>query len=188
MKLMFASDIHGGSNTCMQLIEAFHAEKADKLVLLGDLLYHGPCNELPGSYAPKNVITQLNEIREKLVCVRGNCDAEVDQMVLTFPIMAEYTLLEWQGHLIYATHGHHANPDNPPPLIPGDILFNGHTHVPAIRRCQPGDMDFLYLNPGSITIPKQGSAKGYMLLDDAIYHKTLDGEVLQRVTLADIGW
>ena len=188
MRILFLSDIHGVPSTLEQALAAAEPLNYDKIVLLGDLLYHGPRNGVPNFYDPVKVVETLNALKEKIVAVRGNCDAEVDQMVLDFPIMAEYTLLEWQGHLIYATHGHHANPDNPPPLIPGDILFNGHTHVPAIRRCQPGDMDFLYLNPGSITIPKQGSAKGYMLLDDAIYHKTLDGEVLQRVTLADIGW
>jgi len=188
MKLMIASDIHGASNTCQQLLDAFHAEKADRLVLLGDLLYHGPRNDLPGSYGPKDVITQLNEMRDVLICVRGNCDAEVDQMVLDFPIMADYVLLEWQGHMIYATHGHHYNPHNPPPLQPGDILLNGHTHVPAIQRYRPDGMDFLYLNPGSVTIPKNGSARGYMILDDAIYHKSLAGETLRRVTLEELGW
>lgn len=188
MKILFASDIHGSASAAEMVLARFESENCDRLILLGDLLYHGPRNDLPDRYDPKAVTKLLNEYPATPLCVRGNCDAEVDQMVLSFPIMAEYTLLEWKGHLIYATHGHHANPNNPPPLIHGDILFNGHTHVPAIRRCQPGDMDFLYLNPGSVTIPKEGSAKGYMILDDAIYHKTLSGEILQRVTLEDIGW
>ena len=112
MKLMIASDIHGSSYYCRKMIEAYRQEEADRLLLLGDLLYHGPRNNLPRDYNPKEVISMLNEIKNELLCVRGNCDTEVDQMVLDFPILAEYCLLELDGRTIFATHGHNFNPDN----------------------------------------------------------------------------
>ena len=124
MKLMIASDIHGSSYYCRKMIEAYRQEEADRLLLLGDLLYHGPRNNLPRDYNPKEVISMLNEIKNELLCVRGNCDTEVDQMVLDFPILAEYCLLELDGRTIFATHGHNFNPDNLPMLKEGDILLN----------------------------------------------------------------
>ena len=129
MKLMIASDIHGSAYYCEKMIEAYKREKADKLLLLGDLLYHGPRNDLPKDYNPKAVIAMLNAMKEDLLCVRGNCDTEVDQMVLEFPILADYCFIELDGHTIFATHGHHHNPANPPMLKKGDILLNGHTHI-----------------------------------------------------------
>lgn len=129
MKLMIASDIHGSSYYCRKMIEAYRQEEADRLLLLGDLLYHGPRNNLPRDYNPKEVISMLNEIKNELLCVRGNCDTEVDQMVLDFPILAEYCLLELDGRTIFATHGHNFNPDNLPMLKEGDILLNGHGAV-----------------------------------------------------------
>lgn len=161
-KLMIASDIHGSAYYCGLMLEAFAAEEADRLLLLGDILYHGPRNDLPRDYAPKTVIAQLNAMREHLFCVRGNCDTEVDQMVLDFPIMADYTVIALENRLMYATHGHVFNADNPPPLAHGDILLHGHTHVPVCR-----DMGtFLHLNPGSVSIPKEGSPHSYMMLED----------------------
>ena len=106
MKWMIASDLHGSALYCKKMIEAFEREGADRLLLLGDLLYHGPRNDLPEGYAPKEVIPLLNSLRPKLLCVRGNCDAEVDQMVLDFPILADYAVLPVGGRLVYATHGH----------------------------------------------------------------------------------
>ena len=129
MKLMFASDIHGSAYYARLLMEAFNNEKPEKLVLLGDLLYHGPRNDLPRDYAPKQVIEMLNSIKNKLLCVRGNCDTEVDQMVLEFPIMADYAVMYLDGKMLYLSHGHHFNPENPPELSEGDILMNGHTHI-----------------------------------------------------------
>ena len=129
MRLMIASDIHGSAFYCRQMVEAYKRERADRLLLLGDILYHGPRNDLPKDYAPKEVIAMLNPIKEHLLCVRGNCDTEVDQMVLEFPIMAEYCFLELDGQTILATHGHIWNPANPPMLKEGDILLNGHTHM-----------------------------------------------------------
>ena len=131
MKWMIASDLHGSYYYAQQLQQAFEREQADRLLFLGDLLYHGPRNDLPRDYAPKKVIPLLNSLAPRLLCVRGNCDAEVDQMVLDFPILADYALLYAGSRAVFATHGHHYNTSCPPPLAKGDILLHGHTHVPA---------------------------------------------------------
>ncbi len=161
MKWMIASDLHGSAYYCRKMLEAFEREGADRLFLLGDLLYHGPRNDLPREYAPKEVIPLLNGKREKLLCVRGNCDAEVDQMVLEFPVLADYAVLPVGQRLIYATHGHIYHVKNLPPLAPGDVLLHGHTHVPAWTEFGQGN---LYLNPGSVSIPKEDSPHSYMIL------------------------
>ena len=162
MKWMIASDLHGSAYYCRKMLEAFEREGADRLFLLGDLLYHGPRNDLPREYAPKEVIPLLNEKKEKLLCVRGNCDAEVDQMVLEFPVLADYAVLPVGQRLIYATHGHIYHVKNLPPLAPGDVLLHGHTHVPAWTEFGQGN---LYLNPGSASIPKENSPHSYMTLE-----------------------
>lgn len=162
MKWMIASDLHGSAYYCRKMLEAFEREGADRLFLLGDLLYHGPRNDLPREYAPKEVIPLLNEKKEKLLCVRGNCDAEVDQMVLEFPVLADYAVLPVGQRLIYATHGHIYHVKNLPPLAPGDVLLHGHTHVPAWTEFGQGN---LYLNPGSVSIPKEDSPHSYMTLE-----------------------
>lgn len=161
MKWMIASDLHGSEYYCKKLFEAFDAEKADRLLLLGDLLYHGPRNDLPEGYQPRKVLEMLNRRKDDLLCVRGNCDGEVDQMVLEFPIMAEYCLIVDQGYTIFATHGHHFNEQNLPALHKGDILLHGHTHVPACVRRER----YTYLNPGSVSMPKEDSWNGYLVLD-----------------------
>ncbi len=165
MKLMIASDIHGSAYYCGTLLEAFAAEGADKLLLLGDILYHGPRNDLPRDYSPKRVAEMLNGVKEKIFCVRGNCDSEVDQMMLQFPIMADYAVIEAKDRIIYASHGHIYNSDNLPPLTSGDILLHGHTHVPACRNlglC-------IYMNPGSVSIPKEDSCHSYMVFKEGIF-------------------
>ncbi len=175
MKLMIASDIHGSAYYCKALLQAFETEKADRLLLLGDILYHGPRNDLPRDYAPKEVLAMLNDMQDKIFCVRGNCDTEVDQMVLSFPILADYCILTAGERLIYATHGHNHNLQALPPLQPGDILLHGHTHIPAWEAFGNGN---LYLNPGSVSIPKAGSAHGYMTLEDGTFSwKDLSGTV-----------
>ena len=174
MKLMIASDIHGSAYYCKKMIEAYQREQADRLLLLGDILYHGPRNDLPEGYDPKAVIAMLNPLKQELLCVRGNCDTEVDQMVLEFPILADYCLLEINGQTIFATHGHHFNPQNPPMLREGDILLNGHTHIPANQNMST----YTYMNPGSVSIPKEGSAHGYMIFDGNFVWKDLDGTTL----------
>ena len=172
MKWMIASDLHGSAYYCRKMLEAFEREGADRLFLLGNLLYHGPRNDLPREYAPKEVIPLLNGKKEKLLCVRGKCDAEVDRMVLEFPVLADYAVLPVGQRLIYATHGHIYNMKNLPPLAPGDVLLHGHTHVPAWTEFGQGN---LYLNPGSVSIPKENSPHSYMTLEgDTIQWKELE--------------
>ena len=163
MKYLIASDIHGSAYWAERLCAAIESEQPDRIVLLGDLLYHGPRNDLPREYAPKEVIPLLNGKKEKLLCVRGNCDAEVDQMVLEFPVLADYAVLPVGQRLIYATHGHIYHVKNLPPLAPGDVLLHGHTHVPAWTEFGQGN---LYLNPGSVSIPKEDSPHSYMILEE----------------------
>lgn len=182
MKLMIASDIHGSAVFCQRLLEAFDRERAGQLLLLGDLLYHGPRNDLPQGYAPKEVIALLNPRRDRLLCVRGNCDTEVDQMVLDFPILADYCILYTGERMIFATHGHKFHLDALPPLRRGDILLHGHTHVPA---WEPFGVDQLYLNPGSVSIPKAGSQRGYLTLEHGVFQwKNLAGEVYHTLSIA----
>ena len=181
MKLLIASDIHGSAFYCRELLAAFEREQADKLVLLGDVLYHGPRNDLPKEYAPKEVIAMLNPMKNKILCVRGNCDTEVDQMVLEFPILADYCILCVGDRMIYATHGHNFNMTSLPPLQVGDVLLHGHTHIPAWTEFGEGN---LYLNPGSVSIPKEGSAHSYMILEeDTVTWKNLAGEVYHSLQL-----
>ena len=153
MKLLIASDIHGSAYWCEKLLELARQEQPDKLILLGDVLYHGPRNDLPKEYAPKRVIPMLSEWKEKILCVRGNCEAEVDQMVLPFPCMSTYSQLAVDGKTLFLTHGHHFNPDSLPALQPGDVFLYGHTHVKLDEMRQ----DVRCLNPGSVSIPKDGS-------------------------------
>ena len=164
MKLMIASDIHGSAKWCEKLLDALETERPHRLLLLGDLLYHGPRNDLPEDYAPKRVIQMLCALRPRPLCVRGNCEAEVDQMVLDFPVLADYGVLFVDGRTIYMTHGHIHNADNPPPLAPGDVLLCGHTHVPGLRRLER----FTCLNPGSVSIPKDNSPHSYCTLENGL--------------------
>ena len=166
MKWLIASDLHGSAHYTRQLLDAFTREQADRLLLLGDLLYHGPRNDLPERYAPKEVIAMLNPLRDRLFCVRGNCDGEVDQMVLDFPIMADYALFRLFGRTIFATHGHRWNAATPPPLCPGDALLYGHFHVPMCEQASLPGGTFTVLNPGSTSIPKNGSAHSAMIWDE----------------------
>ena len=153
MKLLIASDIHGSAYWCGKVLELARQEQPDKLVLLGDILYHGPRNDLPRDYAPKQVISMLTQWADKILCVRGNCEAEVDQMVLPFPCMATYSQLLVDGKTFFLTHGHHYSPDSLPPLEAGDVFVYGHTHVKQDEMRQ----NVRCLNPGSVSIPKDGS-------------------------------
>lgn len=162
MKIMIASDIHGSAYYCEKMVESYKSEGAKKLVLLGDILYHGPRNDLPKDYEPKKVIEMLNKIKDEILCVRGNCDTEVDQMVLDFPVLADYAVIYDGDVTMYLTHGHKYNPDNLPPIKKGDFLVNGHTHIPANE-----DMgNFTYINPGSVSIPKNGSKHSYIIYEN----------------------
>ena len=181
MKLMIASDIHGAAGWCEALLDAWRAERPDRLALLGDLLYHGPRNDLPEDYAPKRVIELLNGVAEHLLCVRGNCEAEVDQMVLSFPVMADYAALFTGRHMLWCTHGHVWHPDRLPPLRGGDVLCFGHTHVPGLWRRG----NIVCVNPGSVSIPKENSSHSYMTLegDELLWKEVKGGAVWRRETL-----
>lgn len=180
MKLMFASDIHGSAYYCRKMLEAYQAEQAGRLILLGDILYHGPRNDLPKEYAPKEVIAMLNDRREEICAVRGNCEAEVDQMVLAFPVMADYCIIIEDDQTIYATHGHVYNENNLPPLKEGDVLIHGHTHV---LRAEKKESYFL-LNPGSVSIPKEGNPPTYAVLENGLFSvKDFEGNVIRQIQL-----
>lgn len=180
MKLMFASDIHGSELYCRRTLELYQEEQADRLILLGDLLYHGPRNDLPEGYNPKGVIALLNEARSDLLCVRGNCDAEVDQMVLNFPILADYMTIYEAGCMWFITHGHVHNLENLPPLNPGDLLIHGHTHIQAMEPTG----EIIYINPGSVSIPKAGNAHSYMIYENREFTiKDLDRNPIRGLTI-----
>ncbi|NLO85018.1 MAG: phosphodiesterase [Clostridiales bacterium] len=179
MKILFASDIHGSASACEKVLEQLTNEKADRLVLLGDLLYHGPRNDLPDQYSPKAVLAMLNECEITPLCVRGNCDAEVDQMVLDFPIMADYTLLPLEDNrCAFVTHGHLFNTQTPPPYQAGDVLIHGHTHV----HCVIPQEDYTYINPGSAALPKEGQVKSYMIYEGGVFviKDLMEGKELMR--------
>ncbi len=180
-KILIASDIHGDADTAARLVEIYKACGAEKLVLLGDILYHGPRNDLPAGYAPKRVIELLNPLSNEILAVRGNCDGEVDQMVLSFPILAEYAYLSFDGLRIFATHGHNFNLGKLPPLAKGDILLHGHTHVPV---AEPFGSSNVYINPGSLSIPKENSPRSYILYEDRTFSfMSLDGEEYKKFTV-----
>lgn len=182
MKLMFASDIHGSHYYCNQMFQAFEREQPEKLILLGDLLYHGPRNDLPKEYNPKAVIELLNSYKHHLLCVRGNCEAEVDQMVLEFPVMADYAILYLDGHMVFLTHGHKYNLEQLPPLGENSILIHGHTHIQAMEETK----DCIYLNPGSVSIPKNGNTHSYMIYENGIFTiKDLEGNEICNYHLAN---
>lgn len=165
MKLMIASDLHGSVHYCRLLLNAFRMEQADRLILLGDLLYHGPRNPLPLEYDTQTVAAMLNEVADKLLCVRGNCDADVDQLVLNFPILAENAWISADGATMFATHGHNLGPDNIPPLQPGSYLLCGHIHLPVCQKLN----QLAYLNPGSTSLPKEGMPHSYMLFESGTF-------------------
>ena len=180
MKLMFASDIHGSRSACEAMLNAYKAEGAERLILLGDLLYHGPRNDLPREYAPKQVISMLNDMKKEIYAVRGNCEAEVDQMVLQFPVMADYCILNLDGRTFYATHGHIYNENDLPPIQEGDILIHGHTHVLKAEQKE----GYVLLNPGSVSIPKEGNPPTYAIFEDGVFTiKDFEGNIVKSIEL-----
>lgn len=181
MKFMFASDIHGSEYFCDKLLKRLEIENPQRLFLLGDILYHGPRNDLPKGYNPKGVIEKLNAHREIITSVRGNCDTEVDQMVLNFPIMADYAMLFLEGRSIFMTHGHKHNLDNIPPIAKGDILLHGHTHIQAMLENE----ECVYINPGSVSIPKEQNENSYMTYEDGLFEiKNLDGNTIMSYKIS----
>ena len=187
MDFLFASDIHGSALWCERLIEVYRQSGASKLILLGDILYHGPRNDLPEGYAPKRVIELLDPLRDQILCVRGNCEAEVDQLVLGFPCMADYAVLYLNGICFYATHGHIYNEDKGgklPPMNEGEVLIHGHTHVPVAERMELGGRSIYVLNPGSVSIPKENSGHCYGLLSGRTFTiRELSGAEVMHIEL-----
>ena len=173
MKLFIASDIHGSAHYCEKMLDAFRREKADQMLLLGDLLYHGPRNDLPRGYDTKAVTVLLNAYKERITAVRGNCDAEVDQAVLEFPILADYTIIRDGNVSIFATHGDHYNEEALPPFAEGTVLLHGHTHV---SKCVQHE-NYICMNPGSLSLPKENTPHGYMIYEKSTFiYSTLDGD------------
>lgn len=162
MLFFILSDIHGSAFYLEQALEQFKKSKADKLLILGDVLYHGPRNPLPEGYAPAKVVELLKPFGDKIIAVRGNCDSEVDQMVLNFELMGDYQMLFLDGRSFFVTHGHLYNEHQMPQLNLGDVFICGHSHVPTVKRIH----GVYYLNPGSLSLPKESSPHTYALLDD----------------------
>ena len=180
MKIMFASDIHGSAYYCRKMLDIYSESGAGRLVILGDILYHGPRNDLPREYAPKEVIAMLNPLKDQIYAIRGHCDTEVDQMVLEFPVMADYCILSIDGKTLYATHGHVYNQNNLPPLCEGDILIHGHTHVLKAEQME----GYILLNPGSVSIPKEGNPPTYAVLEDGVFSiMDFDGNIVKSIVL-----
>lgn len=178
MKWMIASDLHGSAYWTRRLVERWKAEQPDRTVLLGDLLYHGPRNDLPDEYSPKLTVELLETLQPRPICVRGNCDAEIDQVVLPFPMMADYGVLSDGTQTVYITHGHLYDRTNPLPMQAGDVMLCGHFHVPACEQ-QPGG--WWYVNPGSVSIPKEDSAHEYLIWEQGVWTwKDMDGNVLRQ--------
>lgn len=174
MKLFIASDIHGSAKYCREMLEAYERERADQLLLLGDILYHGPRNPLPEEYSPAEVVGLLTPYRHKILCVRGNCESEVDQMVLPFPILSDYAAVFADGLRICLSHGHRSVP----PMESGDVYLTGHTHIP-LNVVEPEG--YLHLNPGSVSLPKENSAHGYLIYENREFRfKSLDGTIYDK--------
>ena len=180
MKILIGSDIHGDLASARSFFDVFEKNKCERVLLLGDLLYHGPRNDLPKNYAPKEVITLLNQYKDQILAVRGNCDTEVDQMVLDFPILSEYIMLSLDGLTVIATHGHNINTSSGFKFRKGDILLHGHTHVLASVPFADG---CTYLNPGSISLPKENNPKTYMIYENRTFTVyDFDGRVIKSTT------
>lgn len=181
MKLMFASDIHGSASCCRKLLERFEIEKPDKLILLGDLLYHGPRNDLPEDYAPKEVIKMLNGMKKHLLCVRGNCEAEVDQMVLEFPVMADYMTMWTDDRMFFCTHGHLYDIEICP-ISARAMLSSADTHTCSVRK----ENGIYYINTGSVSLPKGGNPKSYVIYKDRMFEVLdMDGKHLTGIVAKD---
>ena len=178
MKIFIASDLHGSAEYCRQLIEAFNKENADKLLLLGDILYHGPRNDLPEGYSPKEVLKRLESVKDKVICVKGNCDAEIDSELLPFPVISDLGAILCDGLCIYFAHGHKAEPK----LSVGDIYITGHTHIP-LNETHEGHY---HLNPGSLSLPKEGSKHGYIVYENKKFtFKDLSGAAFDELEIKE---
>jgi uncharacterized protein len=182
MKLFFISDLHGSLFYVRKAIENFNKEKADYIVILGDELYHGARNPLPLEYNPKEVAELLNEFADKIIAIRGNCDSEVDELVLNFPIMSTYSIVLREGRRLFLTHGHIYNEDNLPKLSKGDVFIYGHTHIPKAEK----KGDIFIINPGSITFPKENNPNSYGVLEENVFKiKDLDEKIIKEICIVD---
>ncbi len=180
MKLLVISDIHGSLFYLKKILNIFEKNSYDKILILGDELYHGPRNPLPKEYNPKEAAELLNRYKNKIIAVRGNCDSEVDQMVLDFPITADYNMILWENKKIFMTHGHIYNIDNSLPLENGDILIYGHFHIPMIQRKEGK----IFLNPGSISLPKGESLNSFGVFENGkFYIKDMEENILMETEL-----
>lgn len=180
MKLFFISDIHGSAYYLSKALDIYEKENADYIVILGDALYHGARNPLPKEYNPKKVAELLNTYKNNIIAVRGNCDSEVDQMVLNYPLMSEYSTILYNGKRLFLTHGHIYNKNNLPNINSGDILISGHTHIPVIEKLN----NILFINPGSITFPKENTPHCYGILCENLFKiKTLEGEIFKEINI-----
>lgn len=163
---LVVSDIHGAVHGAAAAEEAFHLHHADWILCLGDILYHGPRNDIPEDYAPKTVIEIMNRLKDRIISVRGNCEAEVDQMVLAFPCMAEYQIIPYENRRIFMSHGHIYGPDKLPVLSENDIFLSGHTHIHMAEKKN----GIWLLNPGSVSLPKQSGPASYGILENGCFH------------------
>ena len=181
MKYMFASDLHGSAYYTEMVVRRFEEEKAERLILLGDYLYHGARNDLPDGYGPKQVAPLLNSLKQLIMGVRGNCDSEIDQYVLDFPMLSDYAMMHVDGHDWFITHGDHFNEENMPPHTEGTVMIHGHTHVKAAGKCG----DYYYVNPGSASLPKDDAIHSYMTYEDGVFTiRNLEtGEPVMTLTL-----
>lgn len=180
LKILYVADIHGSLYFANKAFEGFYRENADYIILLGDLLYHGPRNPLPKDYNPAQVANLLNKHKDKIIAVRGNCDSEVDQMVLSFPIMSDYSTILYNKRRLFITHGHIYNKDNLPPLSPGDTLFYGHTHINEVIEKDSINI----INLASITLPKENHPHSYGILDNNRFLiKDIEGKLIKETTL-----
>jgi len=180
MKLLFISDIHGSLYYLKKALEVFESEKADYIGILGDELYHGPRNELPKDYNPKGVAELLNEYKDRIIAVRGNCDSEVDQMLISYPMMSDYAIILYNNKRLFLTHGHVFNGDNLPNLNENDVLIHGHTHIPVADK----QGDIYLINPGSIALPKENNPNSYGILENNLFKiKDFEGNVLKEIQI-----
>ncbi|MDF2504690.1 phosphodiesterase [Clostridium sp.] len=178
-KLFFISDIHGSLYYLKKVLEIYESEKADYIIILGDELYHGPRNPLPKEYNPKAVVQLLNTYKDKIIAVRGNCDSEVDEMVLDYPMMATYSIVLYNGRRLFLTHGHVYDKNKLPNLSSGDAIIYGHTHVPLAEK----QNDIFVINPGSISMPKENNPNSYGILENGIFLiKDLEENIIKKIS------
>ena len=181
MKIVIASDLHGSAKYTEELLSFYKNQSAEKLILLGDLLYHGPRNALPDGYDCKSTAELLNSFSDEIIAVRGNCDSEVDQMLLDFPMLSDYAVIFDGKTEMFATHGHIYNKDKLPPLKDETVLLNGHFHVNELSRNEK----FFYVNPGSVSIPKRNMIRSCVVYENGMFvlYSLEDGKILEQMLL-----